>query len=73
MVEVTTAGPVQLSVPLLTVAAVGALVNAVPGVTIVIAPGTLDVTAIVAVAPLPPPPVKARAQVPVPVAETPLT
>ena len=73
MVEVKTAGPVQVSVPLLTVAAVGALVNAVPGEVMVITPGALEVTAMLAVAPLPPPPVNASRQVPDPVAEMPLT
>jgi hypothetical protein len=73
MVDVSTAGPVHVKVPLLTVAAVGPLVYPVPLAVIVIAPGVLLVTAMEAVEPEPPPPVNARLQVPVPVADTPLT
>jgi len=70
-VEVRTGVPLQVNVPLLTVAVVGVLVHPYPGVTTVIAPGTLLVTAMVPVAPTQPPPVKARLHVPVPVAEIP--
>ena len=74
----STAGPAHVAVPLVTVAATGAVVNPVPAAvtTIAVPPAMVlvPVKATVAVALLPPPPVMVSVQVCVadPVAEMPL-